>query len=254
MNNTTQSLNNVSSTNMENTTTSDSVIMNLAGVELNYPSFHLGPIDLSIHSCSVMALMGKNGSGKTTLLRLLTGSIDPTCGSITFMSKPFRPESYLLKRSLGYLPQTSILPKWSTATEILSYALRLSQDNTSKISSFLKYWQIDSYTDLPMGACSGGMQKRVALCLATITDPELLVLDEPFSGLDLYHIKALKDIIQQRTEQHKATLICTHMAPYAATLCNELVVMKDGRITQINSWKDQDYDTRINQVESLILG
>ena len=234
--------------------TSTSSIMSLKGVTKIYPSFKLGPINESISSSQIIALMGKNGSGKTTLLKIITASEDSSDGSVTFCGELFKPDSYLLKRSLGYLPQYSILPRWSTATEILSYASRLygTVDKT-KIEQTLKYWDVLYYASLPMGACSGGMQKRVSLALATMFDPELLVLDEPFSGLDLYHIKALTDEIERRKSCGKTTLICTHMVPYAASLCSDVWIMNEGKLNKLQGLNKNDLETRIHLIEKAIL-
>ena len=233
---------------------SDKIIMNLKSVSKTYPSFQLGPIDAQINSSDIIALVGKNGSGKSTLLRILTGSMDSSSGVVTFCNKVLKPESYLLKRSLGYLPQNLFLPKWSSATEILSYALRLYEiDDRSKVDESLKYWDALNYRYLPMGACSHGMQKRIALALATLSDPELLILDEPFSGLDLYHIRALTDMICHRTQMQKATLICTHMIPYAARLCNNVWIMNNGKLSTINDWSSKDSREKSNLIEEAIL-
>ena len=241
-------------TNISSASYSSSVIMRLKGVTKVYPSFSLGPIDESIHSSQIIALMGKNGSGKTTLLKILTASMDATEGDVIFCNESFKPDAYLLKRSLGYLPQHSILPRWSTGMEILSYASKLyGLSDKTKIEQALSYWDALSYASLPMGACSHGMQKRVSLALATMFDPDLLVLDEPFSGLDLYHIKALTDEIERRKSQNKATLICTHMAPYAASLCTDIWIMNQGKLQEIKDWNSNNFESKIHLIEQAIL-
>ncbi len=250
MNNTSSIQKSISSSDLS----SSSFIMRLNEVTKQYPSFKLGPINEDISSSQIIALMGKNGSGKTTLLKILTASEDASDGSVTFCGELFKPDSYLLKRSLGYLPQYSILPRWSTATEILSYASKLyGTSDKSKIEQALNYWDALYYASVPMGACSGGMQKRVGLALATMFDPELLVLDEPFSGLDLYHIKALTDEIERRKSAKKATLICTHMAPYAASLCSDVWIMNEGKLQVLKDWSSNDFETRIHLIEKAIL-
>lgn len=93
------------------------------------------------------------------------------------------------------------------------------------------------------------MQKRVALALATIHNPKLLILDEPFSGLDLFHIKALHDVIESRRAQGLITILSTHIAPYAARLCNKVLLLKHGKLHCLEQWSDKNALDRISAIE-----
>jgi len=216
-------------------------------------NFSLGPIDLTMFEGECVGLMGENGAGKTTLFQLITGNLKPSGGSIKLGEHPLTPDAFYLKRSIGYLPQNLELPPWVSGREILSYAIHLYQLDRPKelCEQTLKYWDSSTFADKPLAACSHGMKKRIALGLATLHDPKLLILDEPFSGLDLYHIKALHQLIQQRTQNKRTTILSTHIAPYTAKLCKRLLTLRSGSMTVQATWETADYLGKIEFIESL---
>lgn len=219
----------------------------------NNKEFRLGPINLTIKSSETHALFGHNGAGKSTLFQLITGNMDPGSGEIKILDQRMSQDNYELKKSIGYLPQHLTLPRWVTPNEILGYATTLYaiKDPTRAISKQLKYWDCEYFAKRPIDRCSHGMQKRVSLALANIHNPEILILDEPFSGLDIHHIKALREKIASRQESKKATIVCTHMAPYAAKLCTSASLMWNGKIESIMEWPNENYEDRINTIEGL---
>lgn len=228
-------------------------IMNLANLQKTWSQsgFQLGPVNLTLPAGATLAVLGKNGSGKTTLFQLMTGNLDPDAGTILFQGRKFTPESFDQKRQIGYLPQHLELPHWVTGSEILTYATRLYQipDPTRHVEETLTYWDSEGFRNKPLASCSHGMQKRIALGLAGIHDPDLLILDEPFSGLDLYHIRALENLIRHRSDTGKATIVCTHIAPYAARLCEEAMIMETGRCTPLEGWQQKSWPDRIRLME-----
>ncbi len=213
--------------------------------------FKLGPVEIGMKQGETLALLGKNGSGKTTLFQLITGNLDPTIGEVIFLGERLLPDRYDLKRKIGYLPQHLSLPKWVTGKEIIAYGSRLYELQYSKeeIDELLSYWDCLDFINKPLAACSHGMQKRIALTLATIHDPDLLILDEPFSGLDLFHIKALEDLIINRGKSNKVTIICTHIAIYAAKLCETAIVMNEGKLSHLEDWPQSSLLERIDIME-----
>ena len=230
---------------------SESVLSTREVVKDYGEEFKLGPVSMNLNAGSTVALLGKNGAGKSTLFQIITGSLDATSGNVEFLGQTMRPEMFELKRQMGYLPQNLLLPKWVTGVELLLYASKLQQLSRHReaVEAVMKFWDCDWYGKRPLAACSHGMQKRVALALATLHDPELLILDEPFSGLDLFHIRALNDTIAARTKAGKVTIVCTHIAPYAAKLCQEAYVLEAGNMHRLDEWRTATYDKRIGLVE-----
>lgn len=228
---------------MDNLLTIDAITKEFAA------GFKLNPCSLQLNSGDVLALLGKNGSGKSTLMDIITANSDPTAGDLIFCGQRFFPESYALKRKLGYLPQNLNFPAWVTGKELLSYACHLYCLPTKHVDQALAYWDSTSYQHRPLAVCSHGMQKRIGLALATIHTPALLVLDEPFSGLDVVQTKALQSVIVARQQQGLATIISTHVLPYVAKICNRVLLLKLGSSKEITTWKTLGFAERIDSLE-----
>jgi ABC-type multidrug transport system ATPase subunit len=214
-------------------------------------SYCLGPLDITLSPGETIALLGQNGAGKTTLFQLLTGNLDATDGTVHVGAARLTPDKYDLKKSLGYLPQNLLLPKWVTGKEILRYAASLYQlpDPEKAVIRAMEYWDCFDYKNMPLATCSHGMQKRVALAIATLHDPACLILDEPFSGLDLFHIKALDSEIRRRQKGGQTTILSTHIAPYAASLCQRAFILEKGQLRTLDHWESADSQARVAQIE-----
>jgi ABC-2 type transport system ATP-binding protein len=200
-------------------------------------TFVLGPLNLEMAPGSSLALFGRNGAGKSTLFQLLTGHMSADEGKIQIFGETMHTGAFTLKRRIGYLPQNLELPRWVSAFDIITYALKLHglQPLDRIRSETLAYWDSESYAKKPLGACSYGMQKRVALALATLHKPDLLILDEPFSGLDLYHIHSLENLLASRNAE-QITIVSTHVAAHVARLCDRAVTIHNGNMTEIGTW------------------
>lgn len=207
-------------------------------------------------SSETSCIFGSNGAGKSTFFEIMTGNLEPDSGQVLFNANPMAMNNFSLKQNIGYLPQEAHLPKWITAIELMNYMARLHglQDPDSRVQELLTYWDCTSFKKRPLNLCSHGMQKRVGLALASLHNPDYLILDEPFSGLDLLHTYALESYIQGRKKAGKMTLISTHIAPYAATLCNVAFLLKEGSISKIEEWSDFSFEQRISYVKKSFLG
>lgn len=213
--------------------------------------FKLKVADFTIAPGEIIAFLGANGAGKSTLFDLLTGHSDASEGNISLGEEKLIPENFILKRRIGYLPQTMHLPKWVTAQEILTYATLLYHIPKVRehVQAALDYWDCASYQSKPIAACSYGMQKRIGLALATLHDPQYLILDEPFSGLDLFHIKNLENAIQKRRKDNKTTLLSTHILPYVVRSCERVFIISKGQVLEIADWRSLSADERTVQLE-----
>ena len=214
-------------------------------------SFQLGPIDFSLGSGDCVALLGENGAGKTTFFEVITGNLRPKAGTVSINGQRMNLKRFDLKRGIGYLPQHADLPRWVSGFELLSYANSLYKLNLAQedIKNTLKFWDALDYCHKPIASLSHGMQKRIGLGLATIHTPQLLILDEPFSGLDIYHIKALKELINNRKKKNMSTIVCTHIAPYAAELCDKAFIIQAGKLEAVSKWEQSDLLERISLME-----
>lgn len=232
-------------------------LLSLENLEKSYEGgFKLGPLTIAMASGETIAFLGKNGAGKTTLFELITGNLDASSGTVTLSGKRVTPETPDLKRRLGYLPQDQTLPRWVTGHELLTYAAKL-YDLPQAREAVLKaeeYWDCAAYRSKPLAALSYGMLKRVGLALATLHAPDCLILDEPFSGLDVFHVRALDQAIAARAAAGQLTILSTHVAPFTAGLCDRVFIIDQGQAVALSAWQGTDYMQRIQLIESAFFG
>ena len=212
----------------------------------------LGPVDLTLAAGEVCALLGKNGAGKTTMFQILTGNMDAGSGEIRLQGNRLTPDVFQLKQKIGYLPQNPVLPRWASGEEILLYAAGLYEISGRQafVDKLMEYWDCAYYRKKPLAALSHGMQKRVGLALASMHEPDLLILDEPHSGLDLFHIRALDELLVSRQKKQKTTIMSTHLAPYTAKLCDRVLIIESGVVSQLAGWESQNFVERIAAIEA----
>ena len=212
--------------------------------------FQLGPLALPLEHGDSVAVFGKNGAGKSTLFQMITGHLRPDEGKVYVLGEVMQASSFGLKRKIGYLPQSLDLPRWVSGFDLLTYAIKLYELPNLRATreETLARWDCTSFAHKPLAACSYGMQKRIALALACVHEPEILILDEPFSGLDLFHIRALEDIIAARKGK-SLTLVSTHVAAYAAKLNDRAVTLKEGQLQELTSWGKAPFMERIQLME-----
>ena len=237
-------------------TSDNTPLLMLDQVEKTYPGagsggFRLGPVQLNVAKGATVGIMGRNGAGKTTLFQIITGNIDRTGGQMQFGGHPHGITQHECKRQIGYLPQDPVLPRWATADELLRYAATLyGLPNARRAATeAMEQWDVTSFQHNPIGACSYGMQKRIGLALATVHNPALLVVDEPFSGLDLFHVRALEETLVNRAKRGQATIVSTHVPLHIAALATSLVLVRNGQVSEIGRWGEMNQSERIAQIE-----
>jgi ABC-2 type transport system ATP-binding protein len=197
--------------------------------------FTLGPVSCSFDPGQTVGILGKNGAGKSTFFELLTGNMDATTGSITMSQGRLTPDRPDLKRLIGYLPQNPVLPKWVTANEILSYSALLHElsDSVEKVKDSKLYWDCEGYASKPIAT---------------------LILDEPHSGLDLFHVRALDEAIQDRKKQGKTTIISTHVSSFAAAMCDRLHMIDRGELKLLDGWQQLSFMDRMAAIDVAFFG
>ena len=224
--------------------------LNHLSKQFSQNGFRLGPLDLELKAGSRVALFGKNGAGKSTLFQLLSGHLASDEGQIEILGQAMSVATFELKKRIGYLPQHLELPRWVSGFDLITYAMKLYGFDklAARRQTTLERWDAESFARKPLGACSYGMQKRVALALATLHDPDLLILDEPFSGLDLFHIRTLEDLIAERGGE-RMTIVSTHVASHVAKLCDRALVIKEGKLEEIDAWHSAAFMERLDLME-----
>ncbi|MPZ53565.1 MAG: ATP-binding cassette domain-containing protein [Acidimicrobiia bacterium] len=177
-------------------------------------------ISLRVAPGEVVGLLGANGAGKTTLIRILLGLLSPTEGSVTIMGEP---PSRATRRHLGYVPQTLGLYEDLTISENVAFAAGAFDVPAPNLEGDLK-----SMADTPVSALPLGIKRRAAFAVALCHDPDLLVLDEPTSGVGPLGRNELWGTIHDSADKGAAVLVTTHHMDEAEQ-CDRLLVMADGR-------------------------
>jgi lipooligosaccharide transport system ATP-binding protein len=199
-------------------------------------------IDFDVPRGCVYGFLGPNGAGKTSTMRMLYGLSPKTAGRLDVLGMDVATRGREVKRRLGVVPQEANLDEDMTAREnLVSYgrffditggALR------SRADELLAYVQLTEKADVTVNELSGGMKRRLLIARALLNDPELLVLDEPTTGLDPQSRGLLWERIREQRRAGKTVLLTTHYMDEAEKLSDELVIMDDGRIIERGAPRD----------------
>jgi len=188
-------------------------------------------LSLEVHQGQFVAVMGHNGAGKSTLLRLVAGLTRPTEGRVLVNDRELRRDNDA-RRAIGLLAHESYLYGTLTARENLHFTARLFglTDSDEHVDALLADVGIAWAADLPVETYSRGMEQRAALARALLHDPELLLLDEPFAGLDQAAEAFLHEPLARLRGAGKTGLLVTHDPARAVRSADRLVVLKRGRV------------------------
>ena len=182
----------------------------------------------------VIGYLGPNGSGKTTTVKMLTGLLEPTEGVITFQGKEVADDLIGFRRRLGYVPEEPNLYPFLSGREYLELVGRLRELPAAlldkKIPAFLELFGIAAAADQSMSSYSKGMKQKILISAALLHDPDVLILDEPDSGLDVTTMLVLRHLVQTLAQHGKAILYSSHVLEVVEKLCNHVVVLHRGRV------------------------
>jgi ABC-2 type transport system ATP-binding protein len=192
-------------------------------------------LNLEVARGEVMGCLGPNGAGKTTTLKLLTGLLKPTRGSAWLMGESItRVES---RRRLGFLPEQPYFYEYLSGIEYLEFVGQLSglqgQDAHERARHWLGRVGLGERPKLVLRKYSKGMLQRLGLAAALLHEPELLILDEPMSGLDPFGRREVRDLILEQRERGTTVLFSSHILPDVETLCDRVAIIMAGRMTRL---------------------
>jgi ABC-type multidrug transport system ATPase subunit len=173
------------------------------------------------------AILGDNGAGKTTLLRALAGLASPTQGTISMFGKAPQDSS----REIGYMAHPSLLYDEMSGMENLRYFARLyGIAGDERCAEVIRAVGLDPQLARPVGQYSQGMRQRMSLARAILHDPKVLLLDEPFSNVDVHSARAMVHLLKDMRDSGKTIFVVTHQALLLEGVADEFVWMQDGRI------------------------
>ena len=186
-------------------------------------------VSLSLDKPGVYGLLGTNGAGKTTTIRMLLGIIKKDCGEITWKGKPVDRKNV----NFGYLPEErGVYPKTKIFEQLMYFAELKGlkkQDAESSINKWAKELKVEEYLQMPAEKLSKGNQQKIQFMTAIIHNPELVVLDEPFSGLDPVNTEILKNIIIDLVKNGKYVIMSAHQMATIEEFCKDILILNKGK-------------------------
>lgn len=188
-------------------------------------------LDLEVRPGEVFGLLGPNGSGKSTTIKMLLGLLYPTSGAARVFGRP--PTDTAVKARIGFMPEESYLYRYLNAAETLDYYGRLFKldgyERRRRTEQLIEMVGLKRAAKRPVGTYSKGMARRIGLAQALINDPDLLILDEPTTGLDPVGTRQIKDVIRTLGRRGKTVLLCSHLLADVEDVCDRVAIMYGGR-------------------------
>ena len=187
-------------------------------------------IDLRVSAGSSTGLLGRNGAGKSTTMRVLAGVIPPTGGLVTVDGLDIRKDTLAVKRVTGYCPDVGGLVPRATPWEHLQLAARLRRmdDWEDRARDLLERFDLGAAAHRVTAGFSHGMGRRMSVILAAFHRPRVLLLDEPFDGVDPLGVEATMEVIADARAAGSAVLVSTHLRELAVQACQEAIVLRGG--------------------------
>ncbi|MFK5958355.1 MAG: ABC transporter ATP-binding protein [Lutibacter sp.] len=188
----------------------------------------LDGLDLAIKKGGIFAILGPNGSGKTTLIKSLLGMVIPNKGDILFKGESvFKKWEY--RNYLNYLPQIANFPPNLSVIELIKMIKNLRPKESNE-QYLIELFGLEPFLQKKLGTLSGGTKQKVNLVLTFMFDSELIILDEPTTGLDPIALIHLKELISKEKNKGKTILITTHIMSFVDEMADEIVFLLDGKI------------------------
>ncbi|UCG69144.1 MAG: ABC transporter ATP-binding protein [Thermoplasmata archaeon] len=217
----------------------------------------LKSVSFSVKKGENFGLLGHNGAGKTTCMKIFAGILLPTSGmalvdGINVVEKPI-----LSKARIGFLPEYPALFEHISGREFLTMMGKLrhmeKEEIDRRIDGFSRILDLDEQMDFLIGTYSKGMRQKIAFTSAIIHDPDILILDEPTTGLDPRFGKMVKDMISDFAKQNKTILMSTHITNIAESLCDRIAIINNGKIAAIGTIKELKDKTNTNDLENAFI-
>ena len=210
--------------------------------------------DLSLHieKGEIYGFLGHNGAGKTTTIKSVVGILDFDEGEIFIDRKSVKKDSLECKRVIAYIPDNPDLYEFMTGLQYLNFISDIfgveEKDRKERIEKYSTAFEIKEDLASPISSYSHGMKQKLAIISALVHDPKLIIMDEPFVGLDPIASHLLKDIMREKCNEGGAIFFSTHVLEVAEKLCDKIAIIKGGKLIKSGTMEEVKGDSSLESV------
>lgn len=212
----------------------------------------LNNITFDIKDGEIFAFIGHNGAGKTTMIKSLVGILDFEEGDILINKKSIKTDPIGCKLEMAYVPDNPDLYENMTAIDFINFVCDMYDTDVNirkeNIEKYAKMFEMEDKLNDDISSFSHGMKQKIALIAALSHNPKVLVMDEPFVGLDPKAVFDMKELMKKMTKAGKTIFFSTHILDVAEKLCDRVAIIKNGNIVKIGKMKDIKGDSSLEKV------
>ena len=209
-------------------------------------------LSFEVKDGEIFAFIGHNGAGKTTLIKSLVGILSFEEGDILINNKSIKEDPIGCKLYMAYVPDNPDLYENMSAIDFINFVCDMYdtslETRKENIKKYAKMFEIEDKLKDDISSFSHGMKQKVALIAALSHNPKVLVMDEPFVGLDPKSVYDMKELMKQMAKEGKTIFFSTHILDVAEKLCDRVAIIKDGKIVKIGKMKDIKGDSSLEKV------
>jgi len=212
-------------------------------------------VNFTVNPGDILGYLGPNGAGKSTTVKMITGLLKPTQGEIFFNGKEIVGNDINFKRKIGYVPEQSYLYSHLTAFEYLQLVGRLhdipEKSLNGKIPAFLEEFKLSDAMHISLSSFSKGMTQKVMIIAALMHNPEIFILDEPLTGLDVSATLLFKGLLSQLSKAGKIVIYSSHILDVVERTCNRVIIIDKGKIVADDSVSNLIDLMKLSSLESI---
>lgn len=209
-------------------------------------------INFDVKNGEIFAFIGHNGAGKTTMIKSLVGILDFEEGDILINGKSIKKDPIACKLEMAYVPDNPDLYENMTAIDFINFVCDMYDTEVDirkeNIQKYAAMFEIEDKLNNDISSFSHGMKQKVALIAALSHNPNVLIMDEPFVGLDPKAVFDMKSIMKEMTKEGKTIFFSTHILDVAEKLCDRVAIIKNGEIVKTGKMKDIKGDSSLEKV------
>lgn len=212
----------------------------------------LDNINFNVNDGEIFVFIGHNGAGKTTTIKCIVGILDFESGEILINGKSIKKDPIGCKMEIAYVPDNPDLYENMKAIDFINFVCDMYGTSLSErkknIEKYSKIFEIENNLNDDISSFSHGMKQKIALISALSHNPKVLIMDEPFVGLDPKAVYDMKELMRQMAKEGKTVLFSTHILDVAEKLCDQVAIIKDGKIVETGKMQDIKGDESLEQV------